>query len=114
MSSFPSLLKRRLKRHLLRNQTRRSTAIRIRVTPSLAITENSTTLSRLTLPTGGQANFYINNCGDFRWLQRLRATRIAFAFRQDGIFAELKSAVGNELSKAGLMLFAQLDQGGCV
>jgi hypothetical protein len=38
---------------------------------------------------------------------------IAFAFRQDGIFAELKSAVGNELSKAGLMLFTQLDQGGC-
>ena len=32
---------------------------------------------------------------------------------QDGIFAELKSAVGNELSKAGLMLFTQLDQGGC-
>jgi len=39
---------------------------------------------------------------------------IAFAFRQDGIFTELKSAVGNELSKAGLMLFRQLDQGGCV
>jgi len=37
---------------------------------------------------------------------------IAFAFRQNGIFAELKSAVGNELSKAGLMLFTQLDQGG--
>jgi hypothetical protein len=31
-----------------------------------------------------------------------------FAFRQDGIFAELKSAVENELSKAGLMLFTQL------
>ena len=39
---------------------------------------------------------------------------IAFAFRQDGIFAELKSAVGNELSKAGLILFTQLDQGGAV
>jgi hypothetical protein len=39
---------------------------------------------------------------------------ITFAFRKDGIFAELKSAVGNELSKAGLMLFMQLDQGGCV
>ena len=41
------------------------------------------------------------------------AAPIAFASRQDGIFAELKSAVGNELSKAGLMLFTQLDQGGC-
>jgi len=39
---------------------------------------------------------------------------ITSALRQDGIFAELKSAVGNELSKAGLMLFMQLDQGGCV
>jgi hypothetical protein len=38
---------------------------------------------------------------------------IAFAFRQNGIFAELKSAGGNEVSKAGLMLFTQLDQGGC-
>src|SRR5690348_16716560 len=69
MSSFPRLHKRRLKRHLLRNQTRRSTAIRVRVMPSLAITENTTTLPRLTLPTVGQANFYINNCGDFRSLQ---------------------------------------------
>jgi hypothetical protein len=33
---------------------------------------------------------------------------IAFAFRQNGIFAELKSAGGNELSKAGLMLFTSL------
>jgi hypothetical protein len=31
---------------------------------------------------------------------------------QGTIFAELKSAVGNELSKAGLVLFTQLDQGG--
>jgi hypothetical protein len=38
---------------------------------------------------------------------------IAFAFHQDGIFAELKSTVGNELSKAGLVLFTELDQGGC-
>src|ERR1700730_15802137 len=103
MSSFPRLHKRRSKRHLLRNRTQRSTAIRVRVMPSLAITENTTTLPRLTLQTGGQANFYINNCGDFRSIQRLRADSIAFAFRQDGIFAELKSAVGNELSKAGLM-----------
>ena len=43
---------------------------------------------------------------------RVAGDSIAFAFRQDGIFAELKSAVGNELSKVGLMLFTQLDQGG--
>src|SRR5260370_42387848 len=113
MSSFPRLHKRRLKRHWLRKRTQRSTAIRVRVTPSLAITENTTTLPRLTLPTGGQANFYINNCGDFRSLQRLRATRSPSPSVRTGIFAELKSAVGNELSKAGLMLFTQLDQGGC-
>ena len=34
-----------------------------------------------------------------------------FAFGQDGVFAELKSAVEKGLSKAGLMLFMQLDQG---
>ena len=28
-------------------------------------------------------------------------------------FAELKSTVGNELSKAGLVPFIRLDQGGC-
>jgi hypothetical protein len=38
---------------------------------------------------------------------------IAFAFRQDGIFAELKSTVGNELSKAGLVPFVRLHQGAC-
>jgi hypothetical protein len=36
----------------------------------------------------------------------------AFAVSRDGVFTDLKSAVGNELSKAGLMLFTQLDQGG--
>jgi carboxymethylenebutenolidase len=75
-----------IKRHLLRNRTQRSTAIRVRVMPSLAITENTTTLPRLTLQTGGQANFYINNCGDFRSIQRLTGDSIAFAFRQDGHF----------------------------
>ena len=39
---------------------------------------------------------------------------ITFAFRQDGIFAELKSAVEKGLSEAGLMLFMQLDQGAVV
>jgi carboxymethylenebutenolidase len=48
--------KRRLGRHLLRSQMRRSTAIRGRVMRSLAITENTTTLPRLTLPTVGRAN----------------------------------------------------------
>jgi uncharacterized protein (DUF302 family) len=120
-------------------------------------------------PTGGQANFYVNNCGDFRWLQSFRATgapsasdRTAFLPPQtpETIFemikkieierfslttskafdevvagvnaaighpdmaefgrsthearslAELKSAVEKGLSKEGLMLFMQLDQGG--
>ena len=35
-----------------------------------------------------------------------------FAFRQDGIFAQLKNRVGNELSKAGLEPFMRLDEGG--
>jgi len=33
------------------------------------------------------------------------------AFGQDGVFAELKSEVEKGLSKAGLMLFIELDQG---
>ena len=41
---------------------------------------------------------------------RVAGDSIAFAFRQDSIFAELKSPVGNELSKVGLMPFTQLDQ----
>jgi uncharacterized protein (DUF302 family) len=36
------------------------------------------------------------------------------AFGQEGVFAELKSAVEKGLSKAGLMLFMQLDQGAVV
>jgi hypothetical protein len=35
----------------------------------------------------------------------------AFAFSQDGVLADLKSAVEKGLSKAGLMLFMQLDHG---
>jgi len=38
----------------------------------------------------------------------------AFAFGQDGVFIELKSAAEKGLSKAGLMLFMQLDQGAVV
>ena len=37
-----------------------------------------------------------------------------FAFGQDGVFAELKSAVEKGLSKVGLMLFMQLDHGAIV
>ena len=55
MSSFPRLHKRRLKRHLPRNQMRLCTAIRDRVMLSPAITGNTTTQPRLTLPTAGQA-----------------------------------------------------------
>ena len=35
----------------------------------------------------------------------------AFAFGQDGVFAELRSAVEKGFSKLGLMLFMQLDHG---
>ena len=63
-SSFPSLRKLRSKRHLLRNQMRRSTAIRVRIMPSLGIMAHTTMPPRQRSPTGGQANFYINNCGD--------------------------------------------------
>src|SRR5260370_387548 len=111
MSSFPRLHKWRSKRHLQSNHTRRSTAIRVRIMPSLGIMGHITMPPRQRSPTDGRANFYINNYGDLRSFQPLRATRIAFAFRQDGIFAELKSTVENDLSKAGLMLFMQLDQG---
>src|SRR5580700_7874778 len=113
MSSFPRLRKPKLKRLLLRNETRQFTAIRVRIMPSLGIMGHTTMPRRQRSPTAGQANFYINNCGDFRSLQRLRATRSPSPSVRTGIFAELKSAVGNELSKAGLMLFTQLDQGGC-
>jgi uncharacterized protein (DUF302 family) len=65
-------------------------------------------------PTGGQANFYINSCGDLRSLPVVSGDWSAFAFGQDGVFAELKSAAEKGLSKAGLMLFMQLDQGAVV
>src|SRR6266478_7591031 len=113
MSSFPRLHKWRSKRHLQRNQTRRSTAIRVRIMPSLGIMGLTTMPPRQRSPTDGRANFYISSCGDLRSFQPLRASRIAFAFRQDGIFAELKSTVGNELSNAGLVTLMRLDQGGC-
>jgi hypothetical protein len=63
-SSFPSLRKLRLKRHLPRNQTPRSTAIRVRIMRSLGIMAHTTMPPRQRSPTGGQANFYINNCGE--------------------------------------------------
>src|SRR5271154_4184161 len=66
MSSFPRLRKPRLKRRLLRNQTRQSIAIRVRIMPSLGIMAHTTMPPRQRSPTGGQANFYINNCGDLR------------------------------------------------
>jgi hypothetical protein len=37
---------------------------------------------------------------------------IVFAFLHGGVFAELKSAVGNELSTSGPMLFMRRDQSG--
>src|SRR5579863_4595605 len=88
MSSFPRLHKRRLKRHLLRNRTQRSTAIRGSVMLSPAITENITTPPRLTLPTAGRANFYISNSSDLRF-GRLEA----FAFSQDGVVRDERNLV---------------------
>ena len=38
----------------------------------------------------------------------------AFAFGQDGVFAELTSAVEKGPSKAGLILFMQVDRGAVV
>src|SRR5208337_2537558 len=70
MTSFLRLHKRRLKRHLPRNQMRRCTAIRDRVMLSPAITGNTTTRPRLTSPTAGQATFLIANCGNCRTLRR--------------------------------------------
>jgi carboxymethylenebutenolidase len=57
LSSFPSLRKLRSRRLLLRNQTRQSTAIRVRIMPSLGIMGRTTMLRRQRSPTGGQANF---------------------------------------------------------
>src|SRR5271169_5698206 len=66
MSSFPRLRKPRLKRRLLRGQTRQSIAIRVRIMPSLGIMAHTTMPRRQRSPTSGQANFYINDCGDLR------------------------------------------------
>jgi hypothetical protein len=63
-SSFPSLRKLRSRRHLPANQTRQSTAIRVSVTPSLGIMGTHLMPRRQRSPTGGQANFYINNCDE--------------------------------------------------
>ena len=45
---------------------RQSTAIRVSITPSLGTTGHTTMPQRLPSPTGGQANFHINNCGDLQ------------------------------------------------
>src|SRR5580698_4547441 len=103
MSSFPRLHKRRLKRHLLRSRTRRSTAIRVRVMPSLVTMGGITTPLRLTLPTVGRANFYISNCGDLWSLQPFRTTGAPAPSAGTTLFAALKSAVDKDLSKAGRM-----------
>src|ERR1700686_3307355 len=73
-SSFPSLGKLRSRLTLPASQTRRSTAIRGSIMPSHGIMGRITVPRRQHSPTGGQANFYINNCGDLRSLQPFRAT----------------------------------------
>src|ERR1700719_5047279 len=122
--------------------------------PSPGIMEHTTLRTRRRLPMGGRANFYINNCGDFRAASsgRLRVERFEMIKKIEmerfslttskpfdeviaGVnaaighpdmaefgrsthearsFAELKSAVEKGLSKAGLMLFMQLDHGAVV
>jgi hypothetical protein len=64
-SSFPRPRKLRSRQHLPAKQTRRFTAIRGSVTPSLVIMGRTTTPRRQRSPTGGQANFYIDNYGEF-------------------------------------------------
>jgi uncharacterized protein (DUF302 family) len=91
--------------------------------------------------TGGQANFYINNCGEeirddkknrdravqpdhFQAVCVVAGVNTAIGHpdmaefvrstHEARSFAELKSAVEKGLSKAGLMLFMQLDHGAVV
>jgi uncharacterized protein (DUF302 family) len=93
-------------------------------------------------PTGGQANFYINNCGEeIRDDKKIEMERFSLTTSKPfdevvaGVntaighpdmaefgrsthearsFAELKSAVEKGLGKTGLMLFMQLDHGAVV
>src|ERR1700734_1743032 len=104
MSSFLNQRKLKLKQHLLRNQTRQSIAIRVRIMPSLGITGHTTMPPRQRSPTGGQANFCISSCGDLQSLQPFRATGAPFAIGQGCVSAERKSPAEKGLSKAGLML----------
>src|ERR1700686_2261603 len=75
MSSFPSLRKPRSKRHLPANQAQQFTAIRGSVTPLLGIMGRTTMPRRQRSPTGGQANFYISNFGEFRFSRFRRLER---------------------------------------
>jgi dienelactone hydrolase len=63
-SLSPSQHKLRSRRRLPANQTRRSTAIRVSITPFLGIMGRTTMRRRRRSPTAGPANFYINNCDD--------------------------------------------------
>jgi carboxymethylenebutenolidase len=53
-----------IKAALAKNQMRRCTATRGRIMPSLGIMGHTTMPLRQRSPIRGQANFYINNCGD--------------------------------------------------
>ena len=117
----------------------RSTAIRVRVMPSLVIMGRITTPPRLTLPTVGRANFYISNYKEIRDDKKIEIERFSLTTSKQfdeviagvnaGIghpdmaefgrsthearsLAELKSAIEKGLSTVGLMLFMQLDHGG--
>src|SRR6266446_1372909 len=108
-SSFPSLRKLRSRRLLPASQTRRSTAIRGSITPSLGIMAGTTTPRRQRSPTGEQANFYINDCGDLRSSSRFgprlrkRTCKLAKSMQRwsitspkpfDDVVASVEEAIG--------------------
>src|SRR5260370_10731127 len=113
-SSFPSLRKLRSRRPLPASLTRRSTAIRVSITPSLGIMGRTTMPPGQRSPTGGQANFYIDNFGEFRSsrfgpLERFRLRAGRRFFRDEKCSRER-----SEQSRTDAVYFMQLDQGAVV
>src|ERR1700722_11508307 len=111
MSSFPRLRKLRSKRHSLRNQKRRSTAILARIMPSLGIMGHTTMPRQQPSPTDGQGNFYISNCGDLRSFLPVRTTGAPSPSARTGVVrrAEKSSRERPEQSRTDAIL--QFGQG---
>src|ERR1700722_10527122 len=91
MSSFLSQRKLKLKQHLPRNQTRQSTAIPVRIMPSLAIMGHTTTPPRQGLRMVERENFCISNSAGLRPLPLLRATETTFTSRPYAVFVPAKA-----------------------